>query len=265
MIAADLFRGALLVPIAVLGLGGRPAALAGSWSRPSRSTAAASYFDPAYGALLPALVDGTTSSGRTGSSERRRDALSVGGWAARRRAARRACRSAPSSPSTRRRSSSPLRCSPGSETSRRAARTPRAPRIREGFAALRPLPVLAAASPCSASRSRSRRGRGWSASRRSSATRWARRRELLADGRGLRDRRRSTAGLVLTRVRPAQGAREHARLVLLPAGVRAVRASPGRSARARRRRPLRRRPGERVRTAHLGRAGGRPGPATSDA
>ena len=71
MIAADLFRGVLLVPVAALGLEGDlplwllvVAAFA--------LTAAASYFDPAYGALLPRWSTATTSSARTAWCARRR-------------------------------------------------------------------------------------------------------------------------------------------------------------------------------------------------
>jgi hypothetical protein len=81
MIAADLFRGALLVPVAALGLEGNlplwllvVAAFA--------LTAAASYFDPAYGALLPALVDRSNVQRANGLVRATADALSVGGWAA---------------------------------------------------------------------------------------------------------------------------------------------------------------------------------------
>jgi MFS family permease len=56
MIAADLVRGAVLVPVAVAGLlGDLP--LWGLVLAAFLLTAATSYFEPAYGALLPALVD----------------------------------------------------------------------------------------------------------------------------------------------------------------------------------------------------------------
>ena len=53
MIAADLFRGAVLIPIAIAGLAGN-IPLWGLVLAAFLLTAATSYFDPAYGALLPA-------------------------------------------------------------------------------------------------------------------------------------------------------------------------------------------------------------------
>ena len=56
MIVADLTRGALLIPVAVLGLNGDlPLWLLVVVA--FALTAGASYFDPAYGALLPSLVE----------------------------------------------------------------------------------------------------------------------------------------------------------------------------------------------------------------
>src|SRR5262245_18851758 len=143
MIVADLFRGVLLVPIAVLGLyGDLPlwllvvAAFA--------LTAAASYFDPAYGALLPSLVDRTNVQRANGLVRSTADALSVGGWAA---------------------AAGLLAFMPISaffaviaasffvsaalllRVAHRGGKAEHgeAPHIREGFAALRPRPVLATA------------------------------------------------------------------------------------------------------------------------
>ena len=170
MIAADLFRGALLVPIAVLGLEGDlplwllvVAAFA--------LTAAASYFDPAYGALLPALVDRDNVQRANGLVRATADALSVGGWAA----AAGLLAFMPISAffglnaasffvsaalllrrATRGGQAAALGCPSHPRRLRRPAPAP-GPRRR--------------ASPSSASRSRSRRERGWSASPRSSATR----------------------------------------------------------------------------------------------
>jgi MFS family permease len=53
MIAADLFRGAVLIPVAIAGLAGN-LQLWGLVLAAFLLTAATSYFDPAYGALLPA-------------------------------------------------------------------------------------------------------------------------------------------------------------------------------------------------------------------
>lgn len=143
MIAADLFRGALLVPIAALGLEGDlplwllvVAAFA--------LTAAASYFDPAYGALLPALVERDNVQRANGLVRATADALSVGGWAA----AAGLLAFMPISAFFALNAASFFVSAAllfrvvhrGGQAAHSAA-----PRIREGFAALRPLPVLAAA------------------------------------------------------------------------------------------------------------------------
>jgi MFS family permease len=79
MIAADLVRGAALVPIAVAGLlGDLP--LWGLVLAAFVLTAATSYFDPAYGALLPALVDRRNVQQANGLVRATSDALGVGGW-----------------------------------------------------------------------------------------------------------------------------------------------------------------------------------------
>jgi MFS family permease len=79
MIAADLVRGAALVPIAVVGLlGDLP--LWGLVLAAFVLTAATSYFDPAYGALLPELVDRRNVQQANGLVRATSDALGVGGW-----------------------------------------------------------------------------------------------------------------------------------------------------------------------------------------
>ena len=55
MIAADLFRGAVLIPVAIAGLAG-DLPLWGLVLAAFLLTAATSYFDPAYGGALPALA-----------------------------------------------------------------------------------------------------------------------------------------------------------------------------------------------------------------
>jgi MFS transporter, DHA3 family, macrolide efflux protein len=79
MIAADLVRGAALVPIAVAGLMG-DLPLWGLVLAAFVLTAATSYFDPAYGALLPALVDRKNVQQANGLVRGTADALAVGGW-----------------------------------------------------------------------------------------------------------------------------------------------------------------------------------------
>jgi MFS family permease len=79
MIAADLVRGAVLIPVAVAGLlGDLP--LWGLVLAAFLLTAATSYFEPAYGALLPALVDRRNVQQANGLVRASADALGVGGW-----------------------------------------------------------------------------------------------------------------------------------------------------------------------------------------
>lgn len=143
MIVADLFRGALLIPIAVLGLSGDlplwlliVAAFA--------LTAAASYFDPAYGALLPSLVDRVNVQRANGLVRATADALSVGGWAA----AAGLLAFLPISAFFAVNAGSffvSAALLAGVTAGRGRAAHEAAPRVREGFAALRPLPMLAGA------------------------------------------------------------------------------------------------------------------------
>ena len=80
LIGADLVRAAVLVPVAIAGLaGGLP--LWGLVVAAFLLTAATSYFDPAYGALLPALVDRRNVQQANGLVRATAEALSVGGWA----------------------------------------------------------------------------------------------------------------------------------------------------------------------------------------
>lgn len=143
MIAADLFRGAILVPVAVLGLSGDlplwllvVAAFA--------LTTAASYFDPAYGALLPTLVDRSNVQRANGLIRATADALSVGGWAA----AAGLLAFLPISAFFAVNSASFFLSAAlllGVATRGGEALHPATPRVREAFAALKPLPVLGAA------------------------------------------------------------------------------------------------------------------------
>jgi len=80
MISADLVRGVVLVPVAIAGLTGH-LSLAVLVVAAFVLTAATSYFDPAYGGLLPELVDRRNVQQANGLVRATADALSVGGWA----------------------------------------------------------------------------------------------------------------------------------------------------------------------------------------
>ena len=80
MISADLVRGIVLVPVAIAGLSGH-LPLAMLVAAAFVLTAAASYFDPAYGGLLPELVDRRNVQQANGLVRATADSLSVGGWA----------------------------------------------------------------------------------------------------------------------------------------------------------------------------------------
>jgi MFS family permease len=143
MITADLARATLLVPVAVLGLTGElplwllvVAAFA--------LTTGASYFDPAYGALLPSLVDRANVQRANGLVRATADALSVGGWAA----AAGLLAVMPVSGFFALNAGSfavSALLLAGVSAPHVSGFATSTPRVREGFAALRPLPVLAAA------------------------------------------------------------------------------------------------------------------------
>lgn len=80
MIAADLVRGAVLVPIAIAGLVGELPLIA-LVAAAFVLTAATSYFAPAYGALLPTLVDRRNVQPANGLVVATAEALAVSGWA----------------------------------------------------------------------------------------------------------------------------------------------------------------------------------------
>jgi DHA3 family macrolide efflux protein-like MFS transporter len=80
MIGADLVRAGVLVPVAIAGLaGGLP--LWGLVVAAFVLEAATSYFAPAYGALLPALVDRSNVQQANALVRASAQALSIGGWA----------------------------------------------------------------------------------------------------------------------------------------------------------------------------------------
>ena len=81
MVRADLVRGAVLVPIGVAGLAGR----LDLWMLVIAAfvlETATSYFEPAYGALLPTLVERSNVQAANGLVRATAEALRVGGWAA---------------------------------------------------------------------------------------------------------------------------------------------------------------------------------------
>jgi DHA3 family macrolide efflux protein-like MFS transporter len=80
MIGADLVRAAVLVPIALLGLAGH-LPLAALVAAAFLLEAATSYFAPAYGALVPALVERKNVQQANALVQATIQALSVGGWA----------------------------------------------------------------------------------------------------------------------------------------------------------------------------------------
>ncbi|MDX6427283.1 MAG: transporter, family, macrolide efflux protein [Gaiellaceae bacterium] len=142
MVSADLVRGVVLVPVAI-------AALAGSlplWGLVVAAfilEAATSYFAPAYGATVPALVDRDNVQQANALVQATAQAVSIGGWAV----AAALLAFIPVSVFFAVNAvtffvSAVLiaRLRHGQEHDRHAA----APRLREGFAALRPLPLLAA-------------------------------------------------------------------------------------------------------------------------
>jgi MFS family permease len=80
MVGADLVRGATLVPVAVLGLvGSLP--LWGLVVAAFLLEAATSYFEPAYGATIPAVVERKNVQGANALIQATAQGLSIGGWA----------------------------------------------------------------------------------------------------------------------------------------------------------------------------------------
>jgi MFS transporter, DHA3 family, macrolide efflux protein len=143
MIAADVVRGLVLVPVAVAGLTGH-LPLGVLVAAAFVLTAATSYFAPAYGALLPALVGRRNVQPANGLVRATADALSVGGWAL----AALLLAFLPISAFFALNAASfflsavllmGIRTRP-----ERPPKEAERPRIREGFAALGPRPVLAA-------------------------------------------------------------------------------------------------------------------------
>ena len=144
MIGADLARGLVLVPVAIAGLTGH-LPLAALVIAAFVITTATSYFDPAYGGLLPRLVDRRNVQQANGLVRATADALSVGGWAL----AGLLLTVLPITAFFALNAASffvsaVLLAGVRAEGRPRAAEDGERPRIREGFAALRPRPALAA-------------------------------------------------------------------------------------------------------------------------
>jgi MFS transporter, DHA3 family, macrolide efflux protein len=145
MIAADVVRGAVLVPVAAAGLAGQ-LPLSALVLAAFALTAATSYFAPAYGALLPSLVERRNVQQANGLVRATADALNVIGWSVAALLltflpislffALNAASFFLSALLLMRIRSAPAVAAEG------AAGTPR---LREGLAALRPRPALAAA------------------------------------------------------------------------------------------------------------------------
>jgi Transmembrane secretion effector len=145
MIGADLVRGAVLVPVAVLGLTGHLPLYALVLAA-FALTAATSYFAPAYGALLPSLVERRNVQQANGLVRATADALNVIGWSL----AALLLTFVPISLFFALNSASfflsallLMRIPSASTVSADADGEP--PRVREGLAVLRPRPALAAA------------------------------------------------------------------------------------------------------------------------
>ena len=144
MIGADLVRGLVLVPVAIAGLTGH-LPLAALVAAAFVITAATSYFDPAYGGLLPRLVDRRNVQQANGLVRATADALSVGGWAL----AGLLLTVLPITAFFALNAASffvsaLLLAGVRARGRSAAAEDGDAPRIREGFAVLRPRPALAA-------------------------------------------------------------------------------------------------------------------------
>jgi MFS transporter, DHA3 family, macrolide efflux protein len=143
MIAADLIRAAVLVPIAVAGLAGH-LPLGALVAAAFVLTAATSYFDPAYGALVPALVERRNVQPANGLVRATAESMRLGGWGI----AAALLAFLPISGFFALNATSFLLSALLLAGIRRTGARPAhadPPRFREGIEALRPLPALAAA------------------------------------------------------------------------------------------------------------------------
>lgn len=143
MIGADLARALVLVPVAAAALTGR-LPLWGLVVAAFLLETAASYFEPAYGSLLPSLVERRNVQAANGLVRATADALSIGGWALAAALLAVVPVSAFFALTAAAFVVSALLVSRIEPRPGRGAGT-EPPRIRDGFAALRPLPALAVA------------------------------------------------------------------------------------------------------------------------
>jgi MFS family permease len=142
MVSADLVRGAVLVPVAIAGLAGS-LPLWGLVVAAAVLETATSYFAPAYGATIPALVDRENVQRANALVQSTVQALSIGGWAVAAALLTFVPVSiffAANAASFFVSASLIARLRHGDERDPHAA----PPHIREGFAAVRPHPMLAA-------------------------------------------------------------------------------------------------------------------------
>ena len=143
MIAADVIRAAVLIPVAVAGLEGH-LPLAALVAAAFVLTAATTYFDPAYGALVPALVERRNVQPANGLVRATAETMHVGGWGV----AAALLAFLPISAFFALNAASFLLSALFLAGIRRTGARPvhgDRPRFREGLEALRPLPALAAA------------------------------------------------------------------------------------------------------------------------
>ena len=143
MIGADLVRALVLVPVAIAGLSGH-LPLAALVAAAFVLTTATSYFDPAYGGLLPRLVDRRNVQQANGLVRATADALSVGGWALAGLLLTVLPISAFFALNAASFLVSALLLAGVRVKAERSSESGERPRIREGFAALRPRRALAA-------------------------------------------------------------------------------------------------------------------------
>jgi DHA3 family macrolide efflux protein-like MFS transporter len=140
MIAADLARAGVLVPIAIAGLTGH-LPLAALVAAAFLLETATSYFAPAYGALLPAIVERANVQQANALVQGTTQALSVGGWAV--AAALLAVLPISTFFAVNAVSFAVSAAFISRLAVRRAPRSAEPPRLHGGFAALRPRPTLA--------------------------------------------------------------------------------------------------------------------------
>jgi MFS family permease len=141
MIASDLVRGMILIPVAIAGLADK-LPLWGLVVAAFLLETATSYFTPAYSAMLPALVDRANVLEANGLLGATTNALSIGGWAA----AAGLLAIAPISTFFALNAASfflsALFISRIAQSGTVATASSEPPRIREAFAAMRPLPAI---------------------------------------------------------------------------------------------------------------------------